>query len=92
MIAPSAFCHFHAQRARGVDSDNFLSWAKVFVDYVRDLTVDGGKVLLTYDGDRAHLSPQVLTLFRENNVIAYALPSHTSGRLQPLDVTVFSSL
>ena len=76
----------------GVDSDHFYRWAEVFVDYMRDLTKDGGKVLLTYDGYRAHISVRVLRLFRDNGVIAYALPSHSSGKLQPLDVKVFSSL
>ena len=70
----------------------FFLWGQVFVEYVRDLTKDGVKVLLTYDVYRARISVKVLRLFRENVLIAYALPSHKIGKLQPLDVTVFSSL
>ena len=62
------------------------------MDYVRDLTKDGGKVLLTYDAYRAHISTKVMRLFRENGVLAKVLYSKTNGKLQPLDVTVFSSL
>lgn len=75
-----------------VDAQNFLNWAHSFVEYVRDLLENDGKVLLTYDAYRAHLSVEVLDLFRRNNIIAYAIPAHARGKLQPLDVTTFSSL
>ena len=32
------------------------------------------------------------TLFREHGVIAYSLPSHTSGKLQSIDDTALSAL
>lgn len=74
----------------GVDTKNFFEWARIFVHSVRDLTANGRKVLLIYDAYRSHLSLQVLQLFRDNGVIAYALPAHTSGKTQPLDVICFS--
>lgn len=74
----------------GVDSSNFLEWASKFVEHVRPLTCGGRKVLLTYDGYRAHMSLPVLTKFLDGGVIAYALPSHTSGKTQPLDLVAFS--
>lgn len=32
-----------------------------------------------------------LELFAQNNVVIYALPAHTSGKAQPLDVLVYGS-
>ena len=74
----------------GVDTANVFKWALSFVQHVKPLTNDGRKVLLVMDGYRSHISVQVLEKFHHNNVIVYALPSHTSEKTQPLDVTVFS--
>lgn len=38
------------QDVAGMDKDIFLRWEKGFVKDVEDLTVDGRKVFLTYDG------------------------------------------
>lgn len=78
------------QDVAGVDSANFSTWAKQLVLDLSDLTKNDRKVLLTYDGYRSHMSVDTLELFRENNIIAYALPAHTSGSTQPLDVAVFA--
>ena len=74
----------------GVDSNNFYEWAKLFVNHVKDLTFGGRKVLLTYDGYRSHMSLRTLELFSSNNIEVYALPAHSSGKTQPLDVVLFS--
>ena len=81
-----------AMRAEGggVDSNNFCEWTSSFVDYVSDLTANDRKLLLIYDGYRSHMSLSVLQLFAENNIVIYALPAHTSGKTQPLDVVAFS--
>ena len=73
----------HAMTLNPMNWFNFLAsnHTKFFVAYVRYLTVDGGMFLPIYDGYPAHLSPKVLTLFRENTLIAYGLPFHTSGKL-----------
>jgi len=73
----------------GVDKHNFLRWAQAFVQEVKDLTTGGRKVLLIYDGYRSHMGLRVLETLDKGNVIAYALPSHTSGTTQPLDVSIF---
>ena len=74
----------------GVDSVNFRNWA---VRFVEDLKVRAstGKVLLIYDGYRAHLSLHVLERLLNGNVVVYALPAHTSGKTQPLDVVQFAA-
>ena len=75
---------------KGVDSNNFCEWTSSFVDYVSDPTTNDRKLLLIYDGYRSHMSLSVLQLFAENNIVVYALPAHTSGKIQPLYVLSFA--
>ena len=74
----------------GVDKHNFLSWAYTFVDYTRDLRTARRKILLVYDAYRSHISLEVLGVFKNHGIEIYALPAHTSGKTQPLDVVLFS--
>lgn len=78
------------EKCGGVDMHNFLNWGLEFVKSVKDLTANNRKLLLTYDAYRSHITLDVLELFHENNIIVYALPAHTSGKTQPLDVVMFS--
>lgn len=80
------------EKVAGVDTFNFVQWARRFVEDINNLTAEGRKVLLTYDGYRSHMSMAVLSVLRQGGVIAYCLPAHTSGTTQPLDLTVFSCL
>ena len=73
-----------------VDRHNFAEWATSFVKHVKKKTEGGRKVVLTYDGRRSHLSARALEILKEGNVIAYCLPSHSSGKTQPLDVGLSS--
>lgn len=68
-----------------------LSWGRRFVDSVHDLVSIRRKLLLTYDAYRSRITLAVLDLFKDSNIIFYALPAHTSGKLKPLDVVIFSS-
>ena len=72
-----------------MDSQNFLGWAKSFVDHVHDLTAGNRCILVTYDVYRADMSLSVLKLPRPNNIIAYPLPAHTSGKTQACNVVLF---
>lgn len=75
----------------GVNADNFFQWATRFVAHIEDLTNGGRKVLLVLDAYRAHMTMRVLEYLDKNNVVVYALPAHTSGKTQPLDVVLFGS-
>ena len=77
------------QGVAGVGSASFFKWVKYFIDDVDHLTKDGRKVFLIYDGYRSHMSLAVLELMAQNGIIADALPAHTSGTTQPLDVSIF---
>lgn len=72
-----------------VDKHNFVEWVKHFVEDVKDLTVNGKKVLLIYDGFRSHMCIEALEILKLNGIIAYALPAHTSGTKQPLHASCF---
>lgn len=71
-----------------VDKNNVLRWRQ-FVEDIRDLTANNRKVLLIYDAYRSQMHFQALKVLDEGGVIAFSLPAHTSGTIQPLDVGVF---
>lgn len=69
----------------GVDSENFFEWATLFVQYRRDLSAGGRKILLLYDVNRAQIRLRVLKLFKANRIIEHAIPAHTSRKIQAFD-------
>ena len=62
-----------------------------FISRVRHLT-STGRICLVLDGYYSHLSYETMSLCRKSRVIVYTLPSHTSHRTQPLDVSVFGPM
>ena len=78
------------QEVYGIDAVNFMNWARLFVEHVRDLTYGGRKILLIYNGCRSHMSLAVLEYLRSNEVEVYALPAHTSEFTQTCDSLLFS--
>jgi DDE superfamily endonuclease len=48
--------------------------------------------ILILDGHGSHLTPEFETFCKDHRIILLCLPAHTSHMLQPLDVSVFSSL
>lgn len=72
-----------------VDSILFLQWfKKIFLKY----TVRDKPTLLIVDGHKSHMTLELVDLARENHVILFCLPPHTTHALQPLDVAVFKAL
>ena len=49
-------------------------------------------IILFVDGHVSHITLNVIDLARENDVILFCLPPHTTHAHQPLDVSVFRSL
>ena len=72
-----------------VDKINFDEWARRITGDMNDLTANGRKLLLLYDGYRSHTCVQALELFKKN-IVAFALPAHASGVTKPLDLSVFN--
>ena len=72
-----------------MDGELFKSWfATVFLPHTAHLR----PALLILDGHGSHLTIDIIDMARQNNVILYCLPPHTTHLLQPLDVSVFKSL
>ena len=72
-----------------IDTELFLFWLKkIFLKHV----VSQRPVLLLVDGHKSHINLDVIDLCRQNDVILFCLPPHTTHALQPLDVSVFKSL
>lgn len=72
-----------------VDSELFFEWMKkVFIRYI----VPERPVFLLVDGHKSHLTIDLIDLCRENEIILFCLPPHTTHALQPLDVSVFKAL
>ncbi|TFY77763.1 hypothetical protein EWM64_g6246, partial [Hericium alpestre] len=70
-----------------------LEWMRlVFVLHVKVNVPEGETALLIYDGHNSHSTGPLVELALENNIVLYRLPPHTTHRLQPLDVGVFSPL
>lgn len=68
----------------------FYQWAERFIAETAELRRKHKYILLTMDGFSGHISANTLILFKENNIIAVAIPAHTIHRLQVLYYTVFS--
>ena len=72
-----------------VDSELFFAWMKkLFLVHA----VSQRPVMLLVDGHASHVTMDLIELARDNNVILFCLPPHTTHLLQPLDVSVFKSL
>lgn len=74
-----------------IDSNSFYQFSRLFTAYVRELTENGRHVLLPFDACRSNMSLRAFEHFRENNIIIYALPAHSSKKTQPLDTGVFGT-
>lgn len=72
-----------------IDGDSFYQFAQAFAAHVKDLTTDGRKILLTFNACRSHMTLRTLEHLLDHNVVVYALPAHTSGKIQPLEHSRF---
>jgi DDE superfamily endonuclease len=68
----------------------FTDWfKKIFLPHVRR---QEGPKLLVGDNLASHISLEVITLCRENNIRFVCLPPNSTDKMQPLDVGVFAPL
>lgn len=73
-----------------ITEDLFLEWLRHFASFIKASKQD--PVLLILDNHCTHSSLTSYDFCRDNGIVVVSLPPHTSHRLQPLDVTFFSSL
>ena len=71
-----------------IDTELFITWfKKIFLKH----SVAQRPLLLLIDGHKSHMGLELVDLCRENSIILFCLPPHTTHALQPLDVSVFKS-
>jgi hypothetical protein len=75
-----------------INEDLFSDWFDHFLHFVKpESSVD--PVILVLDGHTSHTKNVAFTLkAKENNVAVISLPSHSTHKMQPLDVSFFKSL
>lgn len=79
----------HPKHSGWMTHENFKEFFEHFVKHTK-CSVDN-KVLLLMDNCESHISLDIINLARQNGVVLLTFPPHTSHRLQPLDVSVYSS-
>ncbi|CDO76318.1 hypothetical protein BN946_scf184751.g10 [Trametes cinnabarina] len=78
---------------RWTDSFLCIEWfRKCFIPQANARRVSDAPVLLILDGHNSHITAAMRQLAIENNIHIFQLPPHTTHRLQPLDVGVFTHL
>ncbi|PZD39774.1 DDE-1 domain containing protein [Pyrenophora tritici-repentis] len=84
---------FYALSETGYN-DSFISleWIKEVFDPQTKARANGKPRILICDGFGTHETLEVLEFCFENNIILCRLPSHTSHKTQPCDVSVFGPL
>lgn len=73
-----------------INESIFLDYLRHFISFVKPTKED--PVLLILDNHESHISLGAYELFREHNLHVLSLPPHVSHKMQPLDLTIFSSL
>ena len=72
-----------------VDQGLFYSWLK---NHFLPNAASHRPLLLLLDGHSSHFEPKSIEFARENNIIIFCLPPHTTHECQPLDVGLFGPL
>ncbi|KAM0714640.1 hypothetical protein Q7P37_009938 [Cladosporium fusiforme] len=84
--------HFACSKKGYMNSSINLEWMRKVFDPQTRARANGQPRVLISDGFSPHESADVLTFCFENNISLCRLPSHTSHKLQPCDVSVFGPL
>jgi hypothetical protein len=75
-----------------MNSDINLEWMQKVFEPSSRARANGRPRILISDGFETHESLDVFKFCFENNIVLCRLPSHTSHKLQPCDVSVFGPL
>lgn len=83
-------CGGSANKSGWVNGEIFTEILNHFVRYVK--CTKEKPVILIMDNHESHITVNSLEFSKANGIILLTLPPHTSGKLQPLDKTVYKSL
>jgi hypothetical protein len=89
---PTPGWHYGVSENGYNDSKISLEWLKRVFDVETRAQANGKPRVLICDGFGTHETLEILEFCFENNIILCRLPSHTSHKLQPCDVSVFAPL
>lgn len=78
---------FYATETSYMDTDTFFKYIVLFC-----AALAPGIHILFFDGHVSHISLDTIEHAQQHNLLMFQLPSHTSHKLQPLDVCVFGQL
>ena len=67
----------------------FKGW---LVEHFITHAVQGRPLLLLLDGHSSHFEPETIKFAKENSIIIFCLPPHTTHEAQPLDCSLFGPL
>lgn len=81
---------YHCSSNGWINEDLFVTWLQHFISYAKPTREN--PILLIIDNHKSHTTLAAYNLCKENGIIVVTLPPHTSHRLQPLDITFYSSL
>ena len=71
------------------DQELFKGWLK---DHFLIHAVSGRPLLLLVDGHSYHYEPESIRFAKDNSIVIFCLPPHTTHEAQPLDVSLFGPL
>ena len=72
-----------------IDTELFHIWIK---DHFLPLAVSSRPLLLIFDGHSTHCQPSTVHYAKDNKIIMFCLPPHSTHASQPLDTAVFNPL
>ena len=72
-----------------VDQELFYFWLK---EHFLPNAVSKRPLLLLLDGHSSHFEPNTIQFAKDNDIIIFCLPPHTTHECQPLDCSFFRSL
>ena len=72
-----------------VDTHLFKKW---LTNHLLKNAVAERPLLLILDGHGSHYQPELISYAKENGVVMFCLPPHTTHETQPLDTSVFKPL
>jgi hypothetical protein len=93
IIVPNAGGRCFTTTNGWTQSSVFTHWLReCLIPQLDDLRKPGETALLIFNGHSSHESEEADQVAEENNIQFIRLPSHTTHKLQPLDVGVFGPM
>jgi hypothetical protein len=91
-VVPTTNCHFSASPTGWTNDNIALEWMEAIFEPSTAEKAGRKKRLLLLDGHGSHVNMRFLNWCQTHRIIVATYPPHTTHRLQPLDVGLFSPL